>query len=401
MKAFSLALHSIVSHRLSAILCVLATAAGIALLSSAFLFSQAIADGFSRNAHGIDMIVGAKGSPLQLILSSIYHADVPTGNIDMNDYETLKHYAQIKHTIPLALGDNFHGWRIVGTTQDYITLYKAEIAQGQSFAQDYDVVAGALTDVQIGSTFAARHGYAANSDDVHDFHLYKVVGRLKPTHTVLDKLLITPLNSVQQLHAHPDVDDPDAESERALGHQLTAVLVQTRGATALLNLPHQLNSSTNMMAAVPSYEIARFANTIGFGRNVIISLSACFLALSGLMLFAFMAANLANRRYDLAVLRVLGASRRMIALTIIFEALLLTLIGSVIGLIIGRILIATIFLSKTMISGFIMPQQLFTPQQADICFIGISILIGILSAALPARTAARSDLAGLLAQGRT
>lgn len=401
MKTFSLALHSIASHRLSSVLCVLATAAGIALLSSTFLFSQAIADGFSRNAHGIDMIVGTKGSPLQLVLSSIYHADVPAGNIDMNDYEKLKHYAQIKKTIPLALGDNFRGWRIVGTTEDYIRLYNAKIAQGQSFDQDYDVVAGALTDVAIGSTFAARHGYAADSDDVHNFHLYKVVGRLKPTHTVLDKLLITTLNSVQQLHAHPDVDDPDAENERALGHQLTAVVVQTRGATALLNLPHQINNSTNMMAAVPSYEIARFANTIGFGRNVIIILSACFLTLSGLMLFAFMAANLVNRRYDLAILRVLGASRRMIAMTIIFEALILTLIGSMIGLIIGRTLIATVFLSNTMISGFIMPQQLFNPQQSDICFIGISILIGILSAALPARTAARSDLAGLLAQGRT
>jgi putative ABC transport system permease protein len=307
------------------------------------------------------MIVGTKGSPLQLILSSIYHADVPAGNIDVTDYEELKKNPHIRQTIPLALGDNYRGWRVVGTNNDYLTLYKAELAEGQSLTQDFDVVAGAQTDVPLGAEFAALHGYSADSDDVHNFHLYKVVGRLKPTGTVLDKLLVTTLGSVQALHAHPDADDPDAAEELALGHQLTAVLVKTRSATDVMNLPHQINENTNMMAAVPSYEIARLAKNLGFGRNLLVALGVGFVSLSALMMLGFLAASLASRRYDLAVLRVLGASRGKVWLTVMFEGLLLSGIGCIAGLLLGRLLLWELATRTGLMNGFIMPQQFLAP----------------------------------------
>lgn len=401
MNAFSLALASIRSRKLNSALCMMATAAGIALLSITFLLSQAVADGFSRNAKGIDMIVGTKGSPLQLILSSIYHADVPAGNIDMQDYLELQHNPHIRQAIPLALGDNYRGWRIVGSNTDYLSLYHAEPAEGRIIGSDFEVVAGAHTDVPLGAEFAALHGYAADSDDVHNFHLYKVVGRLKPTGTVIDKLLLTTLNSVQQLHAHPDANDPDAREELALGHQLTAVLIKTRSLTDLMNLPHQINNNTNMMAAVPAYEVARLAKNLGVGRDLLIVLASGVLLLSTLMLLGFLAASLASRKYDLAVLRVLGAGRGKIWRTVIFEGLMLSGSGCILGLATGRILIVCLLSETGALNGFIMPQQFLVVQPADLCFVAIGLVVGLLGAFLPALSAARADITMLLAQGRS
>ena len=401
MNALSLALASIRSRKLTSFLCIVATAAGIVLLSATFILSQSVSEAFARNARGIDMVVGTKGSPLQLILSSIYHADVPAGNIDIADYEQLQKNPRIRQTIPLALGDNYRGWRVVGSNTDYPALFHAELEQGQMFAHDFEVIAGAQTDVPLGAEFAARHGYAADSDDVHDFYLYKVVGCLKPTGTAIDRLLITTLASVQQLHAHPDADDPDAAEELALGHQLTAVLIKTRSATDLMNLPHQINDSTNMMAAVPSYEVARLAKNLGLGRNLLLVLGAGFLALSSLMLLGFLAANLASRRYDLAVLRVLGASRGKVWLTVIFEGLLLSAAGCLFGLLMGRAFLWALATQGGFASGFIMPQQLLVFQPSDLWFLGTGLAVGLLGAFLPALSAARANISLLLAQGPT
>ena len=143
MNAVSLALAAVRSRLLHSVLSVTAAAAGIALLCAIFLLSQAIDEGLSRNAHGIDVVAGAKGSPIQLVLSAIYQVDVPNGNIEMEDYQHLAHNPQVKQAIPLALGDNYKGWRVVGTTPDYLSLYHAQVAQGRVFSQPFEAVAGA------------------------------------------------------------------------------------------------------------------------------------------------------------------------------------------------------------------------------------------------------------------
>src|SRR5262249_29476654 len=155
MNPLGLATASIKTRPLQSALCASAAAAGIALLCAVFLLSQAIDDGLTRNIRGVDIIAGAKGSPLQLVLSSVYHADIPNGNIEMDDAEKLMHNPQVKQAIPLAIGDNYKGWRVVGTTPDYLSLYNAVLAEGKIFAQPFEAVAGAETGLKIGTKFAA------------------------------------------------------------------------------------------------------------------------------------------------------------------------------------------------------------------------------------------------------
>jgi putative ABC transport system permease protein len=400
MNALSLALASIRARRLHAALCMASAACGIALLCTVFLLSQAIETGLMRNARGIDVVAGAKGSPLQLVLSSIYHTDIPNGNIDKADAEKLMRNPMVKKAIPLAIGDNYRGWRIVGTTADYIDLYHARYAQGGVFRQPFDAVAGADTGLAMGAKFAALHGFEADSDDVHDFHLYNIVGILKPTGTVLDRLILTPVESVQQLHAHPAAGDPDAAEEFQVSHQITALLIQVRSPVAILNLPRQINRSSNIMAASPAYVMTRFSLSMGVGRNVMMAVSAGFIALSALMLFSALASSLAARRYDLAVLRVMGATPALLALTVVAEGALLAGAGAVIGIAAGH---GLALLAAHMIDGLhgvILPSQLIGLRAQDLWLALIGIGAGVAAGLFPAIAAARTDISLLLAKGR-
>lgn len=436
MNALTLAIASIRSRAMHAALCMAAVAAGIALLCAVFLFSESVSSGFARNAKGIDIIVGTKGSPLQLVLSSVYHADVSAGNIDEHDLEHLKHMPQIRSAIPLVLGDNYKGFKIVGTTPDYLDLYKATFAKGKVFAAPFETVAGADTGLSVGDKIAVTHGFSADGDDVHDGHLYTITGVLNPTGMVLDKLLTTRVESVQKLHAehehHHDHDEEDEDYEEdeadhdhepdrheeshehdehhhhdhdedgsEFAHQITAVILKVRSPVDLMNLPRKINKSSELMAVVPSYEMTRFTKSLGIGRQLVVVLATGFVVLSALMLWATLSSGLALRRYDLAVLRVLGASPRRLAATVIAEALLISGYGALIGVVLGHGIAYMAVSSIESLRGFVLPAELLMPRMMDIGFIVLGLIAGLAAAMVPSFNAARTDIAKLLARGRT
>lgn len=400
MNALSLALSSIRSRPLQSLLCVTAASAGVALLAALLLLSQGVQDGFLRNAQGIDVVVGAKGSPLQLVLSSVYHADVPTGNIDMHDMEKLQHNPKVKSIIPVALGDNYRGFRIVGTVPEYLAHYGAEYAQGKIFAAPFDAVAGALTGFKTGDSFAGVHGLAADGDDVHHFHDYKITGVLKPTGTVLDRLIVTALGSVQELHRHPDIGDPDAAEDMEVAHQVTALLVKVKSPIATMSLPRDINATSNMIAASPSYEMARLSQSLGFGRDLLTAVGIGFVALSALMLLSSLASSLSARRYDLGVLRVLGASPETLAGTVAAEGLMLASAGTFAGIALGHALAYEMAANISSLGGVVAPASFLQLHALDGWLLAMGVATGLLAAALPAASAARTDIAGLLARGR-
>lgn len=400
MNAFTLALASIRSRPLQAALCITASAAGMTLLCAVFLFSQAIETGFTRNAKGVDIVAGAKGSPLQLVLSTVYHADVPTGNIEAADAERLSHHPQVRQAIPLALGDNYRGWRIVGTTPDYLDLYRAAFAEGHAWRRPFDAVAGAATGLKSGDQFAGAHGLSAESDDVHHFHPYNITGTLKPTGTVLDRLILTSIESVQELHRHPDAGDPDAAEELKVGHQVTALLLNVKSPIAVMNLPREINHSTNLLAASPSYEMTRLAESIGLGRDLLLALGAGFVILSSLMLLSVLTSSLSARRYDLGVLRVLGGSPWTLFTTVMAEGVVLSSLGAVLGLVAGHALALTATSCIQSLNSVVLPGALLELQALDGILLLIGAGAGLVAGLAPALAVGRMDIAELLARGR-
>ena len=402
MNVFLMALHAIRLRLLGNALAVLALASGIALLCAVLLLSTAYKAGLDRNTKGVDVVVGAKGSGLQLVLSTLYHADVPLGNIAVENIEALQRNPRIASAIPLVMGDNYRGFRIVGTVPAYIGLYGGALAAGDMAQQDFQAVAGAATGINVGGKFAAIHGMAASGTDVHDDHLFTVTGVLKPTGTVLDRLILTTIASVQDVHhhhhGHDDHDDDDEEEDE--GHQITALFLKLKSPVDLLNIPRDINRSTNLMAAVPSYEMARVSKSLGLGRDVMMALGYGFMALSALVMLAVLASGLAARRYDLGVLRVFGASPRWVFGSVMAEGVLLSMTGTIIGLVAGHLLAFLLAGRVTGLNNFILAGDLLKIGMMDGILFAAGLLVGLIAALIPAISVMRLDIALLLSRGR-
>ena len=205
MTDFALAMSSLRSRWLNSSLSVLLTAFGVMLALLITQFGHHVQSRLSADGQGIDIVAGAKGSPLQLVLSAIYHVDVPTGNIPYSEAEKWMKHRLVRTAIPLALGDSWQGHRIVGTTPDYLTHYRAEMAEGRVWSKAFEAVAGASVDLDVGDEFAGAHGLMDGGHE-HDSERYRVVGVAKPTGTVIDRLILTSLDSVLELHGFEGVD---------------------------------------------------------------------------------------------------------------------------------------------------------------------------------------------------
>jgi len=204
MKLLRLSWKNIIYRPLSSGLSILLLAAGIAIILLTLLTSKQVDDKFKNNIEDIDIVIGAKGSRLQLVLCNIFHIDNPTGNIKYAKTKFLTKHPFVEKAIPISLGDNYQSYRIVGTTHDYIDLFKGKMAQGEKWQNPMEAVIGASLAkkfyLKIGDTFAGGHGLTESTHS-HDNMLYKIVGILEPSGTVLDNLVLTSLESVWLVHS--------------------------------------------------------------------------------------------------------------------------------------------------------------------------------------------------------
>lgn len=179
-------------------------ALGIGIMSLVMLTGWNIRQQFTRNLAGIDLVAGAKGSPLQLLLSTVFHLDTPTGNIQVSDAEMIAGNPLVEKTIPISLGDSYQGFRIVGTTPAYGDLYQASIAGGRWYETPFEAVAGSeaakRTGISTGDQIAGRHGFSDHGH-IHDEDLYTITGVLQPTGTIIDRLILTSIETYQLIHS--------------------------------------------------------------------------------------------------------------------------------------------------------------------------------------------------------
>lgn len=387
-------------RRMQSGLCILAIASSIALLAAIGILAGSINAGFTRNAGHVDLVAGAAGSKLQIVLSSLYQADVPTGNIDAAEADKITRHPYVRNAVPVVIGDSYRGLRLVGTTPGYLDLYNAQLARGVLFAKPFEVVAGADTNLQTGQTFHATHGLSALSDDVHE-QVFTVTGVLARTGTVADRLLLTGVESIQDMHHHHDDHEGHADhaEHEDTAPQLTALLLQVKSPMAILNLPRLIAAQENGIAiASPAYEMTRLAATLGVSRNLLYALASLMCGLSMLMIFGILSAGMRNRLYDLTVLRVLGATRRFMFGSILIEGALLGLVGSASGILIGGCIATFIWQAVPSLQAFggvMMPG--FTAY-APLLLAGPAL--GVLAASIPAIMAVRASIADQLAEGK-
>lgn len=400
LNAFTFALKSLRHKPLSTTVNLLLMAVGIAMMSFVLSTSRQLEDSALRDAQGIDLVVGAKGSPLQLILSSVYHVDIPTGNIPLAAQAQLAQNRMVGKVIPLALGDSYDGFRIVGTDAGYIAHYNGTLAQGRMFAAPLEAVFGAQaaarTGITLNGSFTGSHGMARGGDQ-HGDAPFTAVGILKPTGTVLDRLILTPVESVWRVHeiAH-GIDVNDAEEKAAMDEEreLTALLVQYASPLAAVMLPRAVNSQSELQAAQPAFESAKLFRMLGVGIDVLRSIAAVMLLSAALSMFVALYNALEERKTDLAILRTLGAPPSKLLLLLLAEGLLLALSGALLGWLAGHAAVEVLGRMLSADQNLTMSGLVVSPDEAWLALIALGV--GFAAALLPALRAYRTDIAATL-----
>lgn len=404
MNIAALSFSYLRARPLNTALNVLLLALGIATITVLILAAGQLEERMHRDARGIDLVVGAKGSPMQIILSSIYQLDVPTGNVPLKEAEALAKHRGVKKSLPLAMGDNYKGFRIVGTAHDYVAHYGARIAQGRLWNAPLEAVLGAevaaRSGLSVGATFAGAHGMSGDSEHMHDEHPYRVVGVLAPSGTVIDRLVLTDVTSLWAVHADQyEVKDVAriAELMPEEGREITALLIQYSSPLAAAVLPRYVNANSALQAASPAYETARLFTIVGVGVDVLRGFALVLILSAGLSVFIALYNALEERRYDLAIMRTLGARPRRLMALLFFEGLLLAALGAALGLALGHGLtellgVALRHAGQPEVTGW-------TWRVDELWLIALALAVGVIAALLPAWRAYRTDIAGTLARG--
>jgi len=404
VNIFKLSIKNIFNKPLSSFISLALLILGIGIISLLLQLNTLIKDQMDNNLRGIDMVVGAKGSPLQLILSSVYHIDSPTGNISLKDAENISKNRMVGSSIKILYGDNHKGFRIVGAEKKFIELYKGVIKEGTEWNSPYEVLVGSKVyeklNINLGDNLVSSHGLRETGQS-HDEGTFKVVGLLKPSNSVIDQLIITSPESVWDIHdTHNHEDDHKHEHEddhenEYDDREITAMLIKFKSPMNIIQFPRQINENTNLQAAVPSYEISRLFKLFGFGIETLSYLAYLIILVSGFSLFINLFNSMRERKYEMALIRTLGASRFQLSSMITLESLVLTISGFVLGILFSRF--GVMFVSSLMEESINYNFSSFKILNEEYWLLGLSILIGIISSLIPAIQVYKMNISKILA----
>jgi putative ABC transport system permease protein len=324
----------------------------------------------------------------------------------------------VQKAIPLAFGDNYRGYKILGTTPDYLEKYGAKIAEGKLFEKNFEVVIGSdiaqKLSLKIGDEFFGSHGDAAEGE-VHDHYTYKVVGIAKPTGKVVDNLILCTIPSVWQMHGgHEETENPahgeeghvhvegevhQEEVDMTLdepGMEITAVLLKFRNKMGIVTWPRIIAQNTKMQVASPAIEVNRLFSLFGIGISALQYLAYGIMLISGISIFITLYNTLKERENEFALMRVNGAKRLQLLKVVMIESLLLCVVGFVFGTILGRVALS--MLSNSAEEDFKMsfnPYEFLWEKEGTLFL--LTIFVGFIAALIPAVKAYNLNISKTLA----
>ena len=402
MNLLKISTNNLKDKPLTTFLSILLMALGIAIISLLLLAGKQIEEKFSRNVAGIDMVVGAKGSPLQLILASIYQIDSPTGNISMDEANRLTRSPLVKSTIPLSMGDSYQGYRIVGSNEKYLEHFQAEFETGKVFSQAMEMVVGSKVaknlGLKVGDAFSSQHGFDGEGE-AHKEKQFKVVGILKMTNSVLDALMITPLESVWAVHDEHhktevgkgvnalkllEEEQPQTDQEHHYeenSKEITSLLVKFRNPAMGMMMARSINQNSTLQTATPAIEINRLFALLGVGVDALKWIALVIIIVSGLSVFVSLYNSLKERKYEMALMLSMGASRTKLFLLLLLEGLIISIIGFIIGIFLSRI--GLWIMSENVEQNFHYDFNVLSLLSEEFYLFLGALFIGLLAAAIP------------------
>lgn len=378
MSFLLLVYRSLVQHRLASIVTILALALATGLMLAVWTLRDAATRTFVGMDGGFDAVLGARGSRLQLVLNAVFHLEASPGNLKAEDYLYLKNQPMVETALPLAIGDNFEGWRLVGTEPALVARHP--LAQGRMFSPlAHEAVAGAFAarklGWRIGTTFSPYHGLDFDESHQHE-EIYTVTGILEPTNTPADRVIWIPLAGIQTMGGH----DP------ALAGDVSAVLVKLKenAPTAGFRLDLMYNRQGDRLTfAWPIGAIlSDFFQRIGWFEKVLAVLAWLVALLASSTVLVGLYNTLNERKRDLAILRCLGAGKRTLFGLMLAEACAIGLGGIAGGCLVYLAIMASVSAIVQETTGVVLP--LFTAHpalwQTPLIMLGMCLLAGLLPA---------------------
>ena len=440
MNILKLAWKNLTNKPLNMALSLVLFALGVGMISMIFLIEKQVQEKFDKNLAGISLVIGAKGSPLQMILCNMYHIDDPTGNVKIKDVKPFLSGRNplIEKAIPLSLGDSYKGFRIVGTTAEYPELYDVKPAEGKAWENNFEATIGAdvakIVNLKIGDTFYSTHGFLSDGMNGHEHGQFKVVGIFQKSNSVIDQLILTTTQSIWEVHSnhdepaiiedsvvtniidtldghdHAEHDDhaqhdhdhpaPQKPLIEEVDQEITSILIKFKESSKksfqALTMLRGINENTEVMAASPAIELNRLYDNMSLGESFLRNLAMIIVFVSGLSIFISLFSSLRDRKYELALMRVMGATPSKLFVLIILEGLLLAVIGYVIGIILSHV-------GMNIFAGQMEDKYhySFTATKfliEEFYLLGGALLIGFIAAVIPAIQAFKTDISQTLSE---
>lgn len=347
MGDLSIAWRQISARWITHGLTILAIGLALALAVATTLLSRGVQAGIDQAAGPFGLLVGAKGSAQQLVLSTVLLQGAPVGNVARATLDRIAKHPGVATAIPLALGDSYRRLRIIGTTSDLLetrtrpgapTYFR--MTQGRVFAKPFEAVLGSAvalrTGLKPGDTFRADHGDepelpGEEEDDAHGSHPYTVVGILAGTRSPADLGIYVAIESYWELHAGQRLTPGDPTGRDAV----TAILIVPRAFPAdVYRIQQQALAGVfgpDVQAVVPYQELAALNRQVGQAQTVLSAVAIGAMVIAATTIFLAMYGSVSDRRRDLAILRALGASRQRILAIVLVECLVVSVLGAISG----------------------------------------------------------------------
>lgn len=399
---FSIALSSLWNRRVPAFLTVLSIALSVVLLLGVERIRQSTRSSFESTVSGVDMIVGARGGTVNLLLYSVFRIGNATNNISQNTYHEIIANPNVEWAIPISLGDSHKGFKVVGTNDQYLSHYKyagdknLKLLKGQWNKELYDVVIGSKVaeelSYELGDQLVLSHGTDEAGFQGHDDHPFTVRGVLAPTGTPVDSSLHISLKAMTAIHLDWIEHDESAATSADQDADVTAVFIKLKSKMQVFNFQRYINEykSEPLTAIMPGVSLSELWQTLGWIEKILVFIGGLIFIVSLLSMLIALLSTLNERRREMAILRAIGAGRTFVFMLLIVESLLLVIAGVVLGVF---LLYMGLFLGRGPLeTQFGLSLKLFTPSSLEIVYLALVFLSAMLISLIPAWQAYKNSL---------
>lgn len=401
---------SLANRKFTSLLCILSIALSVTLFLGIERIRTGARDGFTNTISKTDLIVGAKGGSLQLLLYTVFHIGGAVNNIRMSTYEDIKSNPYVEWAIPISLGDSYKGYRVVATDENFFNHYRFRGDQGVTFqsgvipTDTFDVVLGSEVakklNIKVGDPIVLTHGLSTEAILSHTKTPFKIVGIMNPTMTPIDTGVYINLYGMEAMHIGWETGVPSDEpinpdrfkKENIQINQLTSFMLKLKSRIAILKLRRMIDSYEKepVMGIIPALALSEMWQTIGYVEQILFLVSLCVLLVGILSILISLYTSINERRREMAILRSLGARSYHIFTLLLYESMLLVVSGCVLG--VGLLYGLLLFVRPWLESNFSVYMEVSPLTLTEWKFLGGIVVAGIIAGLIPAIKAYRNSL---------